>query len=340
MEELRFAELGLKDNVAQVATFELRRSCARAIVGGGGVPASGETSRIDASAQPSPSRSLTPRVVVGNVHVLFNPRRGDIKLAQVRALLRALGAAAARCTPTAPCVACGDFNAVQGSAIYRFIASGRLALAGVDRRRASGQVEGLGWGWERMRAALLGGHPIAGPRPAARGRQTWTPAELAMLQGRPGSLGDGEAEQAADEADRGEQASARFAEGSSLRLPLTGVAARDPAGDGGFDASPGSTSAPRDPVLRHPLRLRSGYAAVTGREPLWTTCHDAYMGTVDFVWYGGPRQGRSGRPGFMLEAKGALLPPDPDALSTGLPNERHASDHIPLVVDFELRAVV
>ncbi|GIM15787.1 hypothetical protein Vretimale_18486, partial [Volvox reticuliferus] len=40
-------------------------------------------------------------------------------------------------------------------------------------------------------------------------------------------------------------------------------------------------------VLRHPLRLRSAYAAVDEheREPLFTTMHARYVGTVDFVWY-------------------------------------------------------
>ncbi|EFJ41128.1 hypothetical protein VOLCADRAFT_98932 [Volvox carteri f. nagariensis] len=40
-------------------------------------------------------------------------------------------------------------------------------------------------------------------------------------------------------------------------------------------------------VVRHPLQLRSAYAAVDEqeREPIFTTLHARYVGTVDFVWY-------------------------------------------------------
>ncbi|MBZ5782220.1 hypothetical protein, partial [Klebsiella aerogenes] len=50
----------------------------------------------------------------------------------------------------------------------------------------------------------------------------------------------------------------------------------------------------REPVLpgqqppctvRHPLSLDSAYLAVLGQEPLYTTAHDKYVGTVDYIFY-------------------------------------------------------
>ena len=43
--------------------------------------------------------------------------------------------------------------------------------------------------------------------------------------------------------------------------------------------------APRDPILRHPLQLQSAYMEVTHAEPDFTSSHDRFHGTVDYIWY-------------------------------------------------------
>ena len=40
-----------------------------------------------------------------------------------------------------------------------------------------------------------------------------------------------------------------------------------------------------DYVLRHPLNVRSAYREVTGVEAEFTSCHDRFCGTVDYIWY-------------------------------------------------------
>ncbi|XP_039145540.1 carbon catabolite repressor protein 4 homolog 3-like [Dioscorea cayenensis subsp. rotundata] len=55
-ENIEFADFGLRDNVAQLFVFEMCEADSR-------------------------------RIVIGNIHVLFNPKRGDVKLGQVRMLL-------------------------------------------------------------------------------------------------------------------------------------------------------------------------------------------------------------------------------------------------------------
>lgn len=38
-------------------------------------------------------------------------------------------------------------------------------------------------------------------------------------------------------------------------------------------------------MLRHPLKLQSAYMEVAGAEPEFTSCHDRFCGTVDYIWY-------------------------------------------------------
>ena len=40
-----------------------------------------------------------------------------------------------------------------------------------------------------------------------------------------------------------------------------------------------------DPILQHPLQLRSAYLEVVGTEPEFTSFHSKFCGTVDYIWY-------------------------------------------------------
>lgn len=40
-----------------------------------------------------------------------------------------------------------------------------------------------------------------------------------------------------------------------------------------------------EPILQHPLQLQSAYMEVTGAEPDFTSSHDRFHGTVDYIWY-------------------------------------------------------
>ena len=104
---LNMRDLGLKDNVLQLATFALRH-----------------TQRL---------------LCVANTHVLFNPKRGDVKLAQVRVACDALAALAKRHN-NAPALFCGDFNATPGSPLHTFAVGGALDVARVRRKDVSGQL--------------------------------------------------------------------------------------------------------------------------------------------------------------------------------------------------------
>ncbi|KAL2303818.1 hypothetical protein Nmel_009097 [Mimus melanotis] len=86
-------------------------------------------------------KAVSP-LCVANTHVLFNPRRGDIKLAQVALLLAEIDKIA-RTTEGGyyPVILCGDLNSVPNSPLYKFIRNGELCYHGMPAWKVSGQED-------------------------------------------------------------------------------------------------------------------------------------------------------------------------------------------------------
>ncbi|KAL5559277.1 hypothetical protein UlMin_035488 [Ulmus minor] len=123
-ESLEFNKLGLRDNVAQVCVLEsMNQDCAK-----------------NAEVEHASSKGSN-KVVVCNIHVLFNIKRGEMKLGQIRTLL-GRAHAVSKFWNDAPVVLCGDFNCVPKSPLYNFISEQKLDLSGVDRGKVSGQASG------------------------------------------------------------------------------------------------------------------------------------------------------------------------------------------------------
>ncbi|CAN6583617.1 unnamed protein product [Malus baccata var. baccata] len=114
-ESIEFNKLGLRDNVAQICVLEPIR----------------QNSTKNTAALPTSSTG-TNKVVICNIHVLYNPRRGEIKLGQVRVLLDRAHTVS-KIWNGAPIVLCGDFNCTPKSPLYNFISEQKLDLSGVDR---------------------------------------------------------------------------------------------------------------------------------------------------------------------------------------------------------------
>jgi protein angel len=96
--------------------------------------------------QPKIPCAVPPAVCVANTHLLYNPRRGDIKLTQLAMLLAEISSVAHRKDGSfCPIVLCGDFNSVPGSPLYSFIKEGKL------------NYEGLAIGKVSLASSLLGG---------------------------------------------------------------------------------------------------------------------------------------------------------------------------------------
>ena len=88
---------------------------------------------------------------MSTTHILYNPKRGDIKLAQFQMLLANLDRAAFKACKLVegklvpsyyPTILCGDFNCVHDSKLYEFLATARLVdYKNLNRNTLSGQYE-------------------------------------------------------------------------------------------------------------------------------------------------------------------------------------------------------
>lgn len=292
---LAMADHGLKDNVALIVALR----------------------PVGPSAGPA-----APTLLVANTHLLFNPKRGDVKLGQARTLLHAMRAAAAASGATHALLA-GDFNATPGSAVYEFVARGQLALGDHDRRALSGQLVGSGAVAAATAAALA-----SSSTPAAAGDvDTDDEFDGGKTDAAPPPPPPAYYDPMVLDAPRSRTQSTN---NNSWTLDQLHAAAGAPAAP----ASTG-TSLADGWVATHPLRLASAYATAAGSEPAFTSAHSRFIGTVDYVWF--TPDGvvvEDGAATTRLHPTRVLAPPPLASLPGGLPSPDYPSDHVSVVVDF------
>ncbi|CAN1241801.1 Carbon catabolite repressor protein 4 homolog 5, partial [Linum perenne] len=232
---IEFRNFGLRDNVAQLCILKIND----------------HQSETDTEIQiPEISARKNRSFVVANIHVLFNPNRGDIKLGQVRLLLQKAYQLSEE-WGSIPVIIGGDLNSIPESAMYQFLSSSELDILEHDRRKISGQ---LGRPAQQKHLRFQIEHV-----------SRWTEEELKLATGR------------------------------------KGVA-----------------------YLQHQLKLSSAYARLPGSsrtsdtcgEPLATSYHSKFMGTVDYIWHT-----KELVPLKVLET----LPLDVLKRNTGLPSKVHSS---------------
>jgi hypothetical protein len=311
------AEVGLRSNAAAIVTLSVRAS-----------------SRTDEKKQPPLF------VVVGCVHGLFNPKRGDVKLGQMRVFFDAVARARARVAAETGCsleqihcVLGGDFNCAPSSPLYHFLHRGFLDVDRVDRRSLAG--------------CLVRGESIGGA-------DGGVDDEFAMLLETGGFDRDDDEWAAWDElrgARGGNDVQERLRgyywddEGLRLALGTDGETTKTtPERSEERESSPSSPPARRKssrakrthedesvaPNLRfratHALRgaLASCYRAVSadGEEAPVTSWHARFKGTVDYLFH---TRG--------LRTRRVLMPPKKIKNAAQLPSEEFASDHFCVVAD-------
>ncbi|KAM7259807.1 hypothetical protein ACFE04_015548 [Oxalis oulophora] len=235
---IEFEELSLRDNVAQLSVFE---TC------------SGESRRL----------------VVGNIHVIFRPSKGEVKLGQLR-LLSSRAQILSEKWGDAPLVLGGDFNSTPQSAVYQFLSSSELNIESYNRKELSGQ-----------RSC----HPSQ-----VLGYKNKTSSTFSLMD--------------------------RFFENgwTDEHVKL-------------------ATGNSKSYLAIHPLKLNSSYATIKGSEatrdssgePLATSYHAKFLGTVDYLWYS---DGLA--PTRVLDT----LPINALRTTGGLPCKIIGSDHLALVCEF------
>ncbi|XP_067845029.1 protein angel homolog 2 isoform X2 [Heptranchias perlo] len=214
-------------------------------------------------------------VCVANTHLLYNPRRGDIKLAQLAILLAEINKLASDGKGGYwPIILCGDFNSVPGSPLYNFIRNGKLIYDGLPIGKVSGQEQS-----HRGQRALT--------------RPLWPP-----------SLG---ISPACQYETLNRQHTSKDAE-----YPLEAMGSSEELKDAtNKKHSPVDELTPS--AIQHKFKLMSVYSHYipdSGKTEV-TTCHSRSAVTVDYIFYSAAKNNVSAQSGdsMMMKRRGPRIDP-------------------------------
>mmetsp|Transcript_27483 Transcript_27483/g.65121 ORF Transcript_27483/g.65121 Transcript_27483/m.65121 type:complete len:395 (+) Transcript_27483:987-2171(+) len=286
---IHMSEHNLRDNVAQVILFEVKAD-----------PPGGEGQAPPADAH--------PMLLVANTHLLFNPGRGDIKIAQLCAITSKMAGMISEAGKPTGAVLAGDLNLTPDGALYDFLSQGKLDCITVDRKRLSGQIENFGStpSWMRFQPPTRRRH-VQG---SARGRHSF--------RGRGIFYG------------RGVEAQEYRAHG--WMAENLEIATMDFTGGAAPLAGRGGQSQQTTAFLG--LQLMSTHASALRREPDFTSAHDKSVSTIDYILYTPVVE----TPGSVcrMSVSAVLMGPPQRLISRGLPSSEVGSDHFCQVSDLIL----
>ncbi|KAH7940448.1 hypothetical protein HPB49_000312 [Dermacentor silvarum] len=256
------------------------------------------------------------RLCVSTTHLLFNPRRGDIKLAQLCLLLAEIDRLAfCGDSPDGvplyfPILLCGDMNSEPHSPLYTFLTRGSLCYEGLLSGDVSGQSDGANRGRYVPLDASLRQLNISGssrylPVPAkehtsqdsdtraANSAQQGVESNDALNLTQPGSATSSATanESASDSLKKDSPSNSATnspAKGSQAKSPATKDAApatKASDANGSTPAKEGCNSSQLR-IVRHFLNLISAYKHnVKGANAEVTTHHQRASCTVDYIFY-------------------------------------------------------
>ncbi|XP_008291596.1 protein angel homolog 2 [Stegastes partitus] len=253
----------------------------------------------DSISQSDPSSFIC----VANTHLLYNPRRGDIKLAQLAILLAEIGRLSRLPDGSAnPVVLCGDFNSTPWSPLYSFLTSGCLDYRGMQIGMVSGQENS-------PRGQRLLTSPIWSHRLGITHQCQYENKPTAECS----------------------PTSPTAVEGGISNLSVEDLATKAAA-----------AAAFNRARIEHGLKLQSSYQhrLMPDGRPEITTCHSRTAMTVDYILYTPdfttPPSFPGGR-GLQLLGRLSLVGESELEEVNGLPNQHHSSDHLPLLARFRFQ---
>ncbi|XP_076603993.1 protein angel homolog 1 [Chaetodon auriga] len=273
---------------------------------------------------------------VANTHLLFNPRRGDVKLAQLAIMLAEINSVIKSCKAKGEhcnLILCGDFNSVPQMPLYQLITTGELCFEGLPAWMISGQED---------LSHKVHCHRLSAPLwPSGLGItdtcQYTTVSEIFKSQ----SQKPGKCQYSHDFLLQLRFCPAACVRPLDLEL-IPGVTDNTP------DSSRGNH--PYDKrfshTIRHQLDLESVYKHILpgSGNPEVTTLHSEGGATVDYIFYT-PRRiltadQKAGAhfmsAGLKLIGSLSLLSEDVLWSMNGLPNHLFPSDHLSLLARFQL----
>ncbi|XP_034713530.1 protein angel homolog 1 [Etheostoma cragini] len=285
--------------------------------------------------QGSELKAKGPPLCVANTHLLFNPSRGDVKLAQLAIMLAEIDSVVKSCKAKGKhcnLILCGDFNSVPHTPLYQLITTGELYFQGLPAWMISGQED-------QSHKAYC--HTLFAPLwPSSLGItdscQYTTAKEALKSQNQKSGKGQYSHEFMLQH---------RFCPAACVRPldleQIPGVTDNTP------DASKGSQSYDKRfrRTISHRLDLESVYKHVLPGfgNPEVTTLHSEAGATVDYIFYS-PRRVLPGHlnagdlvsEGLKLIGSLSLLSEDVLWSMRGLPNHIFPSDHLSLLAKFQL----
>ncbi|XP_038600267.1 protein angel homolog 1 isoform X2 [Tachyglossus aculeatus] len=283
----------------------------------------------------------TGPLCVANTHLLYNPRRGDIKLAQIAILLAEVDKMARLEDDSyCPIILCGDLNSVPNSPLYDFIRKGRLRYRGIPVWKVSGQEDFSHQLYQRKLSTPL-----------------W-----------PSSLGISDSCQYTASCLPKIAEKRKYNRDFLLSLRFCDIACQRPMGlvllEGVTDATserpkgwsrsiPEADSKDLQPflpstadTLQHSLRLTSVYSHFLPQQgcPEVTTVPLGLGATVDYIFFSakpsedgpGASHDRSWGRALKLLGRLSLLSEEVIWAANGLPNPFCSSDHLCLLASFEV----
>jgi len=264
------------------------------------------------------------RLCIANTHLLFNPRRGDVKLAQMMLLLSEIDRLShlddfsyPLRSVYHPTLICGDFNSEPYSQLYEFMRHGRINFAETIIRLMGVKREE---GYKDEGGYSKSQQPLSNDFLNVKAGITDRCQYLEACKARVERLGNVSAD----------VMSALLAQGTGSVLHQHNLVSV-------FDHIKTRHAADRGP---------DGVRNLTESES--TTCHKSANCTVDYIFFspslappsesaGGTARTEVSQDQLRLLAR-LTLPTASDMESTGgLPNEVLSSDHIPLLAKFALR---
>ncbi|XP_033846795.2 protein angel homolog 2 [Periophthalmus magnuspinnatus] len=284
--------------------------------------------------QLSPISDPASSFCVANTHLLYNPRRGDIKLAQLAILLAEVNRMSRLPDgSSSPVVLCGDFNSTPHSPLYRFLTTGHLDYKFLSIGMVSGQEENPG-GHRRLQSPLWS---------ESLGISSSCQYQEKNHEGNEDKTKVKNQEKCAQSSKPQEETQQKTEEpASNSPTAVEGAISELTVED--------LVSKTTEDILHrwrieHHLNLQSSYShklSPDGRDEI-TTCHSRTAMTVDYILYTpdspvGPSSSLlPGGRGLQLLGKLSLVGHSELEQVNGLPNQHHSSDHLPLLARFRLR---
>ncbi|KAI4803666.1 hypothetical protein KUCAC02_025327 [Chaenocephalus aceratus] len=276
-----------------------------------------------------------PPLCVANTHLLFNPRRGDVKLAQLAIMLAEINSVVKSCNAKGEhcnLILCGDFNSIPSMPLYQLITTGELYFQGLPAWMISGQ--------ENLSHRAYG-HRLCVP--------LW-PSSLGITDRCQHTTASKEESKSESQKSGKGQYSHDFMR--QLRFcPTACIRPLD------LQLIPGVTNITPDAssvnqpdksfshTISHQLDLESVYQHVLPGfgNPEVTTLHSEGGSTVDYIFYSrrrtatwDPSAGAFAIRGLKLIGSLSLLSEDVLWSMKGLPNDIFPSDHLSLLARFQL----